>query len=172
MSIYDVLDYKVRQQMLFPLWPARQGDSARRALLLSGELNDALHTMTDHPDWEARRGALRADLEFFVTSPTIDPKYLFHLYPARDCIWEIRSVRENPSIRVLGAFAAKDVFIATTFTTREALGGWQSREWRTIKRRASAQWRTLLQPYKPVFGTSAAIHITGALTDAYFRDRA
>ena len=30
---------------------------------------------------------------------TIDPKYLFLLAPARDAIWEIRSIRDAPSIK-------------------------------------------------------------------------
>jgi len=76
---------------------------------------------------EKRVAELRADLEVFVEGRIIDPKYLFLLYPAADCVWEIRSVRSNPSIRVLGLFAKRDIFVATNFAFREDLGGWQSR---------------------------------------------
>ena len=38
---------------------------------------------------ERRVAELQADLEVFVEARTIDPKYLFLLYPARDAVWEI-----------------------------------------------------------------------------------
>ena len=72
-------------------------------------------------------GTLQADLELFAEGQPIDPKYLFLLYPPAEGVWEIRSIRPHPSIRVLGLFAQKDVFIATNLELRENLGGWQSR---------------------------------------------
>ena len=98
-----------------------------------------------------RMGRLDADLEHFVVSPEIDPKYLFHLYPSQDCVWEIRSVRDDPSIRVLGMFAAKDVFVATNFALREDLGGWQSPG---MEERKASSKRNLEKPLSPI---SAAV---------------
>jgi hypothetical protein len=121
---------------------------------------------------EDRMGRLRADLEVFASSPTIDPKYLFHLYPARDAVWEIRSVRAAPSIRVLGLFAEKDAFIATTFALREELGGWQSREWRQVKRTAKQKWASLFHPYGPRVTTHVHDVVTGAINGKYFKTRA
>jgi len=78
-------------------------------------VNEDLHNVLESPEgdqqWERRIAELRADLEVFVEARTIDPKYLFRLYPARDGVWEIRSVRENPSIRVLGVCSHGRTFL-------------------------------------------------------------
>lgn len=140
-------------------------------MFLSGELWDLLRFEHEDQDLEERLGILQADLEFFVTSKTIDPKYLFHLYPPRDAVWEIRSVRPDPSIRVLGLFAAKDLFIATNHAMRAELGGWQSRQWKVVKRTARARWTQLFLPYLPEIGTDATKLVTGALDGRYFKER-
>jgi len=101
----------------------------------------------------------------------VDGKYLFHLYPSRDCVWEIRSVRSEPSIRVLGFLASRDIFVATTYALREALGGWQSRECKQIKRRAGAQWRPMFDPYPPLPGTDPTKHVSGVLSGKFFETR-
>jgi len=61
-------------------------------------------------------------LEQFAEGQSIDPAYLKLLAPARDAVWEIRSVRPAPSIRVLGRFAEYDVFVATNYALRKPLG--------------------------------------------------
>jgi hypothetical protein len=126
------------------------GGTIRRALFVSEQL-------------------LAADLEVFVEARTIDPKYLFLLYPANDAVWEIRSGREQPSIRVLGLFAWKDVFVATNHALREELGGWESREWKTVKRAARAEWRRLFNPYQPKTAIDPKQLVTGALDGKYFK---
>jgi hypothetical protein len=172
MSIADeILDRSVRK-MLYPLWPKRRGDTLYRAMMLSEEMFVALTAKRADPNEESRFEILRADLELFSTSQRIDGKYLFHLYPAEDAVWEIRSVREDPSIRVLGFFADYDVFIAMTYVLREALGGWQSREWKMMKRRALAQWRALFAAYDPRHGTDPRQHMSGVIDGKFFRDRA
>ena len=138
--------------MLFPILPKTRGDTIRRALLVNERLHALLSIPEGDPAWDKRLAELRADLEVFVTARKIDPKYLFLLYPLHDAVWEIRSVRDEPSIRVLGLFAWKDVFIATNHALREELGGWQSREWKAVKRTARAEWRKLFPSYDPQIG--------------------
>jgi hypothetical protein len=171
MSIDDVIVDRVCRKMLYPLWPKRPADPARRALLLSEEVYAALTADRADPADKLRFGELRADLEHFVTSPTLDGKYLFLLYPSPDRVWEIRSVRSEPSIRVLGFIAAQDVFVAMTYARREDLAGWQSREWKQIKRRAGAQWRAMFDPYQPRSGINPAEHISGVLSGKFYKDR-
>lgn len=110
------------------------------------------------------------DLELFAEGQPIDPKYLFLLYPARDAVWEIRSVRDAPSIRVLGLFAAKDVFIATNHALRETLGGWESREWKVVKRAARACWNRLFGTYQPLTSTNVRDLVSGAIDGKYFKN--
>jgi hypothetical protein len=109
-------------------------------------------------------------LEIFVEGRAIDPKYLFLLYPARDAVWEIRSAREQPSIRVLGLFAGRDVFIATNFAMREDLGGWESRAWKDVKRMARTKWGHYFHTYQPLGSTDIHQLVTGALDGRYFRN--
>jgi hypothetical protein len=119
-------------------------------------------------EWEERIGNLRADLEVFVTD-TIHPKYLFLLYPPRDAVWEIRSIREKPSIRVLGLFPLRDVFVSTNAALREDLKGWQSREWREVRRTARALWRRLFATYQPIVTTNVNDVVSGATNGQYFK---
>jgi hypothetical protein len=170
MSISDEIMDRVSRKMLFPIIPAARGTTIRRALFVSEELNAILTSPEGSQEWEQRVAELRADLEVFVGARTIDPKYLFLLYPSRDAVWEIRSVRGSPSIRVLGLFAGTDVFIATNYALRETLGGWESREWKIVKRSARASWRRLLSSYDPVIEVDIKRLVTGALDGRYFKN--
>jgi hypothetical protein len=171
MSIHDEILDRYQRKMLFPILPRARGSTIRRALFVSESLHAILTSPEGDPDWELRVAQLQADLEVFVEARTIDPKYLFLLYPLRDAVWEIRSVRESPSIRVLGLFAWKDVFIATHHALRESLGEWDSREWKLVKRAARAEWRRLFNPYQPKIGADEKKLVTGALDGRYFKTR-
>lgn len=169
MSIQDEIIDRWTRGMLFPVVPKASGSTIRRALFV----NEALHAVLNSPqgdaEWEKRVGELRADLEVFVESPTVGPKYLFLLYPARDAVWEIRSTSPNPSIRVLCLFAWTDILIATGHALRSDLGGWQSREWKVVKRDSRAAWRRLFDPYQPCPDVNVKALVTGATDGKYFR---
>jgi hypothetical protein len=169
MSIADEICWRVQEQRLFPLVPRAAGTAPRRAMFICQDIRAMLVTTHEDPEMEDRMGALQADLELFAEGQPVDPKYLFRLYPAEDCVWEIRSVRPEPSIRVLGLFADRDVFVATNMALRETLGGWQSREWKNVKRTARAVWSQLFHTYQPL--NSGNIHdlVTGAVNAKYFK---
>jgi hypothetical protein len=139
-------------------------------MFISEDLWALLTTTHEDEEMEDRLGRLQADLELFAEGQPIDPKYLFLLYPARDAVWEIRSVRDAPSIRVLGLFAEKNVFIATNHALREALGGWESREWKIVKRAARACWNRLFGTYVPLNSTDVRKLVSGALDGKYFKN--
>ena len=117
-----------------------------------------------------RFASLEADLAVFVQSPALDPKYLYRLFPPRDCVWEIRSTRPDPQIRVLGLFAEKDVFVATHHALRSDLGLWDSAAWRIAKRRANAEWWRLFSVYQPKTETDVHQLVSGAINGKYFTD--
>jgi hypothetical protein len=139
-------------------------------MFLSEGLWGLLNTTHDDEELEDRLGKLQADLELFSEGQPVHPKYLFLLYPARDAVWEIRSVRDAPSIRVLGLFAAKNVFIATDHALRETLGGWESREWKKVKRAARACWSRLFGTYLPCSSTNVRDLVSGAIDGKYFKN--
>lgn len=155
--------------MLFPVLPRAAGATARRALLASAEVQAMLDEEDVDGETEARMGTLEADLDLFTEGRTIGPRYLFLLYPASDGVWEIRSVRDAPSIRVLGLFAEKDVFVATNLALREDLGGWRSREWKTVKKIARARWNVLFHTYPPMITSTVHDVVSGAVHGDYLK---
>lgn len=171
MSIQDEIVDRVARGMLWPLLPLVPGVSPIRALFVGEALQKVLDSPEGDDEWERRVGELRADLERFVVTPEITPKYLFLLYPARDYVWEIRSVAHDPSIRVLGRFAERDVLVATNHALRSDLGGWQSRAWKEVKRLALAIWRTLFFSEKALETRDINQVVSGAMSGDYFKDR-
>jgi hypothetical protein len=169
MSIEDEILWRLGEQRLFPLLPKAAGSAPHRALFLTEDIWSMLSTQHGDDELEERMGFLQADLEQFAEGQSIDPRYLFLLYPSSECVWEIRSVRPNPSIRILGLFAAIDVFIATNMALRENLGGWQSRDWKDVKRLARTRWAQLFHTYKPLSSTDVSDLVTGAINGKYFK---
>lgn len=170
MSIEDEIKDRVNRGMLFPLEPKAIGESPRRAMLISESLWMVLDSPEgDDESWEQRIGELRADLETFVIGDAIHPKYLFLLYPAADAVWEIRSADNDPSIRVLGLFPERDTFVATNYALRENLDGWQSREWKQVKRNARAKWRNLFPTYQPIVSNNVHDLVNGAVDGRYYK---
>lgn len=169
MSIEDFIRFRVSEGRLYPLLPRAPGLAPVRAMLVSTEIWSLLSADHEDEEMEERLGILQADLETFVTGRPIDPKYLFLLYPSSEAVWEIRSVRANPSMRVLGLFAKRDVFIATCIALRENLGGWESREWKNVKRAARSEWNNLLHTYQPIISTNVSDLVTDAIDGKYFK---
>jgi hypothetical protein len=74
-----------------------------------------------------RMGALKGDLEGFVSGQFLTLAMTPHkhknammgrLSPASAGIWDIRSRKDRPGIRVLGGFAGRDVFVALDWRPR------------------------------------------------------
>src|SRR5215469_8807587 len=105
MSIEDLILDRVDRGMLYPIKPRAPGFNPQRAMFVGEGLWAVLTSTEGDEAWDKRVGELQADLERFADGQTIDPNYLFLLYPARQGVWEIRSVTHDPSIRVLGLFA-------------------------------------------------------------------
>ena len=171
MSIKDHAKEQAEQGLLIPLIPRSPRAMIRRALYLSRELWDEIEGGDDASFTAERKAQLRADLEVIVSSRTIDPKYCYWLTPQHDCVWEIRSTRDDPSTRILGCFAAQDVFVATNMQRRDLLGGWDSEEWKLAKRNALVIWRKILYTYPPMGANGEQIDdfFTGALQGKYFK---
>lgn len=170
MSIMDVIKDRQSSGMIYPMTPIAPGTTSRRAMFVAEDLWGVLNSPEGDEEWERRVAELQADLEYFVEGRAIDPKYLFLLYHVREAVWEIRSVRQQPSIRVLGRFARKDIFVATNFALRESLGGWESRAWRDVKVMARTKWTNLFQQYQPEQSTNIHDLVSGALNGRYFKN--
>lgn len=138
-------------------------------MFVTREIRDRLEGDTSDDIEEDRYGRLRADLEAFVTEPDLFPKYIFWLTPRPSAVWEIRSVEDQPSLRVLGRFAQADVFIALTIEERAELGGWNTPQWRRAIRTCIQRWNTIFTPYPPLLGVQASDFFSGAVPARYFK---
>jgi len=172
MSIEDEIVDKVERKMLYPLIPKAAGTTIRRAMFIGEDLWATLNAPPgENAEWEDRIGRLQADLEVFVTEQNITPSYLFLLCPSSEAVWEIRSVRDQPSLRVLGLFPLKDTFVSTNLAKREDLGGWQSRAWVEVKKAARAIWRKLFSTYRPIETKNINDVCSGAIGEIFYKDR-
>lgn len=169
MSIHEMLRWKVNDGDLVSLIPRRPGAAPKRSMLLTQDLWELLNSPQGDDEIDDRMGALKADLEVFADGQPLHPKYLFLLSPVRDAVWEIRSVRPKPSIRVLGLFAARDTFVATNWALRGPLGHFDAAKWRAAKRRALAVWRHLFGGCEPIRETDPKTFTTGAIDGKYFK---
>jgi hypothetical protein len=172
MSIDDEIIDRWQRGMLRPLLPRARGSAGERAMFVCESMWEELNRTYEDWEHERRLGALQAHLEVFSSGEPIGPKYLFLLYPAQDGVWEIRHPEDYPSLRVLGLFARKDVFIAMDLVRRDELGGWQDRRWKEVKRRAAARWRGVFFTEPPLITTQISDVVSGADDGIYYKSRA
>jgi hypothetical protein len=139
-----------------------------RSIFVSDEVNSLFVGPWNNPEWEARCGLLRADLDRFTQGGVIAVAerpfrrgrhaFMRQLYRWREEVWEIRSRDPNPGIRVLGRFAETDVFIALTWHRRADLLGPQSRGWRDAIVDCKTKWRNLFPAYPPKSGDPNGVY--------------
>lgn len=168
MSIREEIWNQISEGRLMELRP-RAGYPIRQMYIETSLYEEIVAEIDDLKKMD-RYTKLEADLAEFITSPTIHPNYLYLLSPTRDNVWEIRSVQPKPQLRVFGMFAAKDCFIATHHEYRDTLGVFDSKSWKTEKRRAIAIWRKLFNSYQPLNSKDVDKLFTGAINGKYFRD--
>lgn len=152
-------------RLLQPLSPRAM---RRRAMYVGRQVWELLEGDVIDSVTAERYGRLQADLENFVTEEYLYPKYLFWLNSKEDLIWEIRSVEEQPTLRVLGRFAEKDIFVALTIEERSELGGWDSESWKRAMRTTIQRWNSIL-PLEPLAGKDANDFFSGAIPGKYWK---
>ena len=125
MSIDGRISQLIHDGELFAIEPLFDGDSVARHMLVSKEIWELIE---DPPQkWSVRCARIRADLESFVQGQEIkvcrvpykaDKAFLGCLHPTNAGIWDVRLVDPNPAIRLLGCFAAVDLFVALVPASR------------------------------------------------------
>lgn len=168
MSTNTTLNTAISTGQLVLLKPISPRAQKLRALYVTEKIKQLLEGDTRDEISEDRFGRLRADLEVFVTEPDLYPHYLFWLTPRDDGVWEIRSIADQPTLRVLGLFAERDVFVALTVEERAELGGWESLSWKRAKRSVIQRWQTISQQ-PPLKGKTENDFFSGAIPGSYWR---
>jgi len=135
---------------------------------LAKSLNSAIESPP--PGAVERYDELHADLVSFVVQADITPEFLWLLKPKKRGVWEVRSYRVDPQIRVFGQFAQKDVFIALTYEYRSELGDMDNSMWMYQIRTVENCWRELFPAYTAMKSSDQSKLFTGAIDDKYFKD--
>ena len=153
MSIYDELLYWVRESELFEFEPQMPGTLSLRRMFVSKHLHGA-------PWHEGRYGLLRADLDRFTEGamipvrlpPSKSVKAYLALLDETSGVWEIRSTKPEPQLRVFGFFPHMDTFLAVTWNERRELDS--DEEWQFALKVCKREWQRLFPAYVPLTGTN------------------
>jgi hypothetical protein len=170
--VLEVKDWCNRGYLIL-LQPA-SGNPIVRVICLADDLaQQVFGPWADTAD-AVRWTSLRADLDSFVEGRKVIAvaKHPFkggkksdfkRLYKAHDEVWEFRSRSPQPGLRILGRFAAKDIFIALRCSERRELGGPQSRAWRNEMVGCKRDWRRLFPAYDPFTGSNLYGYISNII---------
>jgi hypothetical protein len=105
---------------------------------------------------------LRAEIDWFIDGKTIYVRpdceegtkaLLARLHPASDEVWEFRSIKPKPSLRVFGTFARKNIFIASNWEYRTYLGAEDSEEWAEAITQFKSIWQNSFPSLDPLHGS-------------------
>ena len=165
MSIRDEIKRCVKADppRLTLLRPALPGTRMKRFIFVAAEILSLLDGPWENLELEIRWKHVRADLERFVGGGIIvvgSNGYMKPLDPAEDEIWEIRCIDPDPSVRIFGSFAEKDVFVSLGYRYRQDLEGKDSSEWAEAVRACKAYWRQLFLTYPPHSGSDLHDYIS------------
>lgn len=189
MSIYDEIQSRAGEGRLI-LLPQMMPAPRVRSVWLAAEI---IEQARNPPDQSARNAsaAVQAILESFVAGDVFVVRHppsnnsrnvdaaLALLNPAHKEAWEFRIRRPNPVIRVFGRFAAKDIFIATSWSYRASLDIPNTRngkklsereknfivekKWRDLGlERCKADWVNLFPSYQPLRGRAVHDYVSNA----------
>ena len=178
MSICAQIQRCVRLGELHQLFPRLDSDPVERRVFISTEIKGALDGPWPHEEAERRCGELQGDLEAFVKGDNIGmcltayqhrAAYMGRLDMPKDEVWDIRSRRNPPALRIFGRFASVDTFVAFRIRPRsvrvdllnsEPLGGAKSREWQFAIIETLQEWNRLLPNLNPPHGDDLNVYVS------------
>lgn len=134
------------------LLPRSARESIQRPMYLLPDLYAQVNGFYSNAAEQDRYSSLLADLEVFVTGGTLTTSYLRQLRPRSKRVWDIRSKRPRPSVRIFGLFACPDVFVATNLHLRSALGPAGTPQWKEAIRQSRFHWNKLFPEFEPAEG--------------------
>jgi hypothetical protein len=122
MSIRAEINHRIAEGRLFHLPCLIRSAPTVRTMLVGEEVHAVTVPPWDNTAAGQRFARLRGDLDAFTEGrlisiaedPYTKPKsaYMARIDPISDEVWDIRSRDPSPAIRVMGAFAETDVFVA------------------------------------------------------------
>lgn len=176
MSIHGALQRAVAAGSL-DYTPATESDPVERVLMYGEELRDFLSGPFKGAAHEKRAGELLADFQSFVRGDHVslcfrprehNESTFGRLEPEERAVWDLRSRKHRPSLRVLGGFAARDVFVALSWWPRWHKVPWSDKEpllrddarWAAAISDADQKWRDILLGKRRVSGEEVGSYVT------------
>ncbi|MEH6725196.1 MAG: hypothetical protein V7703_03490, partial [Hyphomicrobiales bacterium] len=168
---------EVQRGRLVPFQTLHRNQSTLRHMFIHEEIDRRLKLAMDGDNQDDMRfGALQRVMEDYTTGKLITVAHQPYgkkktamwakTSPAADEIWDIRVVDPSASLRVLGGFAAMDVFVALEWEFRENLdNGLNMPLWNKFIRRAKTKWETCLPNYVRLSGGKTSDYISKNTTD-------
>ena len=110
---------------------------------------------------ENRAYGLRAEIDWFIDGGRIFVRpdftdgdgWMARLEPPGDEVWELRSLKPKPSLRVFGSIVRRDMFVALTWALRKDLGFKISEEWKEAVKQFKAEWQSYFGTLEPMTGS-------------------
>ena len=173
MSIYveinELVNEMVNDGRLYHLSPAFTGYTKRR-MYVSPEVNDFVVGPWRDEKTSRQGNALRAVIDRYLDGRRVTVSNdkdadvnMKQLTPTSDEVWEIRSKKEPPAIRVFGSFVKKDIFVGLTWAFRIELGEIDSKEWELALRAYKHEWKKLFHAYTPLSGDNFNEYLSNIL---------
>ena len=133
MLIRDEIQANLNTGRLVPVKSHASWSAEPRAFLLERELAKQIADGQNDKDMRDRWAKLEADMAHFVEGGYVNWGLMKWLDPKEQEVWELKSVRPRPSMRVFGRFAEPNVFIGTNLALRPNLKGkWSLQYWDEI----------------------------------------
>lgn len=157
--------------------PMEKSDPIDRVMLISREITELLNGANAAQKARAKR--LLADLQSFVKGEVISiclrpyehgEAYFGRLDPVGSSIWDVRSRKPDPGLRIFGMFADLDTFVALSWWPRsikvswalkEPLGDKNSLNWRIAMHDCDSQWHSTLPGEVAVSGLEVERYVSG-----------
>jgi hypothetical protein len=168
MSIQGEIDARVSEGRLCLLKQVFITAPDRRLIYLVNDVLKKLNGPWPNIRDGRRAGVARALLENFARGDEVVGRMppsknvntvIALLEPPADNVWEFRVGDPQPGVRILGRFAAPDIFIATNWSNREDFRDPVTkkddlRKWRNEIVRSKAIWTQLFPSYDPFIGST------------------
>lgn len=176
MSIDGDLQHAVSRQLLHEFPMPFESDLERRALYLSQEVYELVFGPYNDAAHARRAGLLLGELESFVMGQTISlaltPRnheygVMGLLEPARQAVFDIRSLSPSPALRIFGRFYKTDVFVALIWRPRSKAVPWSDKlpltddqHWRDAVIECENRWWEILPNSNAITGMEAKKYVS------------
>ena len=152
-SITAALEGAKARGRLIPFVSRSPWSGADRSFLLHADLHHEMLRMRSATEVSLieRWSRLEADIAHFVEGGLITNNEMKCLDPNRG-VWELKSCKPKPGLRLFGSFAKVDVFFGTHVVERKTLGAKRDIRWNLTMLHCEELWGLEMGAFTPLSG--------------------